>query len=741
MSSQTEQHFYEFGPFRVDTLKRLLLRDGQIVPLTAKAFDTLLTLVRHSGQDLDKDALMRTVWPDTIVEENNLTQNVSALRKALGESKSEHRYIVTIPGRGYRFVAAVQEVCEENGRAELRRVEAEPGSVEGEPRRVEAESRRVDAPTRRRAETASANGSDAAASQLDEATVPDEATALDAATSLDVTTASGFEESSLPALSPRPRVAASMRPDSSVFSESARPVSASTRPGSASTRRRLPASLFIILPLAALLAALAYLWLANRARPSAQTPAPPGSIAVLPFRPLGMAASDDYLGLGMADALITKLSNIRQISVRPTSAVIKFAGNGQTDPIAAGRELNVDSVLEGSIQRAGDRMRVTVQLISVRESRPLWAHTFDERLTDIFSVQDSISAQVAQALTLKLTGEEQRLLAKRYTENVEAYQSYLRGRYFWNKRNEEALARSIAYFNEAIAGDPGYALAYAGLADAHSVIGFYQFGKLPPEQSFQKAKAAALKALELDDTLAEAHASLALSVGDVDADDAAAEREFKRAIELNPNYATAHHWYSDFLASAGRPTEAMIEIRRALELDPLSLVINATLGERLYHERKHDEAIAQLRKTLEMDAGFGPAHYLLGLALEQKGLYEEAITELNKALAVSGNNPWMVSALGHTLALSGKRNEAQRVLEELRQLSKSRYVTPYDYAIVYLGLGQTAQVSEWLGKIHKDREKLIRAIKDDPRMDSMTTGESPTLNLESPTLKLQSQEP
>jgi Tfp pilus assembly protein PilF len=373
--------------------------------------------------------------------------------------------------------------------------------------------------------------------------------------------------------------------------------------------------------------------------------------------------------------------------------------------------------LEGSIQRAGDRVRVTVQLVSVRESRPLWAHTFDEQLTDIFTVQDSISAQVAQALTLKLTGEEQRLLAKRYTQNVEAYQAYLRGRYFWNKRNEESLNKSIVYFNEAIARDPAYALAYAGLADAHSVIGFYQFGKLPPQESFQKAKAAALKALEFDDSLAEAHASLALAVGDVDQDDAAAEREFKRAIELNPNYATAHHWYSDFLALSGRHTEAMNEIKRALELDPLSLVINATLGERLYQARQYDEAIAHLRRTLEMDSNFGPAHYLLGLALEQKGFYDEAIAELSKARTLSGNNPWMVSALGHTLALSGRKADAQRVLGELRELEKARHVTPYDFAVVYQGLGQSEQAVEWLQKLPKD--KIRRALKDDPRMDAL----------------------
>lgn len=660
MSSQTEQHFYEFGPFRVDTLKRLLLRDGQSVPLTAKAFDTLLTLVRHSGQDLDKDELMKTVWPDTVVEENNLTQNVSMLRKALGESKSEHRYIVTIPGRGYRFVAAVNEVCEESD---------------------------------------SLNGGD-------EALAPQPHRSADAEMqgSVDKATASLSSSRNIARSSIQARAESSTNAPAAI-----------ARPRSSAPASRL--KFFLLAAALVAVVGLSYWWFVNRRQTVAEQPAPAGSIAVLPFRPLGMAAGDDYQGLIMTDALITKLSNIRQIIVRPTSAVIKFAGNAQTDPIAAGRELNVDSVLEGSVQRAGDRMRVTVQLISVRERRPLWAHSFDERWTDILTVQDSISTQVAQALTLKLTGEEQRLLAKRYTENVEAFKSYSLGRYFWNKRSEEALAKSIDYFNEAIAIDPAYALAYAGLADAHSVIGFYQFGKLPPEESYRKAKAAALQALDLDETLAEAHASLALSVGDVDADEIAAEREFKRAIELNPNYATAHHWYSDFLAAAGRKSEAMAEVRRALELDPSSLVINATLGERFYQARQYDASIAQLRKTLEMDAGFGPAHYLLGLALEQKNQYEEAISELNKARMFSGNNPWMVSALGHTLALYGKRNEAQRVIEELRQLSKSRYVTPYDFAVVYQGLNQPEQVIEWLSKIHKD--KLGRALKDDPRMDTL----------------------
>jgi DNA-binding winged helix-turn-helix (wHTH) protein/TolB-like protein/Flp pilus assembly protein TadD len=662
--SKVIAHFYDFGPFRVDALKRLLLRSGQPVQLTSKAFDTLLTLVSHSGEVLEKNELMKTLWPDTIVEENNLTQNVSTIRKALGESRSEHRYIVTIPGRGYSFVASVKEVCTEcdtAGAASPLRNGGGIPSVESE-RAFAAKASMLDGAQQSAHQE---NGRLAASSEL---IAPERWSPL---------RTTGDERHRL---SPRRQVLA----------------------------------LYILLFVT--IVTLCFLWFAGRAAHN-QKPAVPGSIAVLPFRLLGDEASDEYLGSGMADALITKLSNIRQITVRPTSAVIRYAKSEKPDPLAAGRELGVDSVLEGTIQRAGDRVRVTVQLISVRESKPLWAHSFDERFTDIFTVQDSISAQVAEALTLKLTGEEQKLLAKRYTDNVEAYQSYLRGRYFLNKRNEEGLKKGIGHFTEAIEKEPGYALAYAGLADAYSVLGFYQFGTLPPEESFQRAKAAALKALELDETLSEAHASLALAKVDVDHDEAGAEREYRRAIELNPNYATAHHWYSDFLAMMDRQTEAMAEVKRALELDPLSLVINATLGERLFYARQYREAALQLRRTLEMDESFGPAHYLLGLTLEQMGMYDEAIAELNRARELSGGSPWMVAALGHTLAVAGRRAEAQKVLIELKQLSTRRHVSPYDIATVYTGLGEKTQAFEWLQKLYKGYTK--RLLKADPRMDSL----------------------
>jgi TolB-like protein/DNA-binding winged helix-turn-helix (wHTH) protein/Flp pilus assembly protein TadD len=669
--SKRVAHFYDFGPFRVDTSKRLLLREGRTVPLTSKAFDTLLTLVSHGGEVVEKNELIRTLWPDTIVEENNLTQNVSMVRKALGESRSEHRYIVTIPGRGYSFVASVREGC-----AELE------GGDEAEATSISSDS----------------NGARLLTVEGERALVAGALPQLGAPS---------------PAPQENGRHSASGPSNSSPDSLSQTHTASAPRRTLLPRRRVLALSVFLLVAIAA---TISYLLIANRRAQTTTTPAP-ASIAVLPFRLLGNEASDEYLGSGMADALITKLSNIRQITVRPTSAVIKYAGRNNPDPLAAGRELGVDSVLEGTIQRAGDRVRVTVQLISVRESKPLWAHSFDERFTDIFTVQDSISAKVAEALTVKLTGEEQKLLAKRYTDNVEAYQSYLRGRYFLNKRNEEGLRKGIGYFTEAIAKEPSYALAYAGLADAYSVLGFYQFGALAPEESFQRARAAAMKALELDETLAEAHASLALARMDVDHDEAGAEREYRRAIELNPNYATAHHWYSDFLAMMDRQPEAMLEIKRALELDPLSLVINATLGERLFYARQYKEAEAQLRKTLEMDESFGPAHYLLGLTYEQLGMYEESIAELNRARELSGGSPWMVAALGHSLAMAGRRAEAERMLVELKQLATRRHVSPYDIATIYTGLGEKTQAFEWLQKLYKPQTR--RMLKADPRMDSL----------------------
>jgi TolB-like protein/DNA-binding winged helix-turn-helix (wHTH) protein/Tfp pilus assembly protein PilF len=637
MSHQTECS-YEFGPFRVDPVKRLLLRDGQAVAVTSKVFDTLMVLVERHGQVLPKDELMEKLWPDTAVEENNLTQQISVLRKALGERSGEHRYIVTVPGRGYSFVAEVREVHD--------------------------------------------RGSDLILEQRTRS-------------SITIAVEEGDQDAR----------AVTCADDVKLL------------PAGAAAGRRTRTNLIALGLLILLLGPLTFLTYRQFAEaPRRPAPSPhPKSIAVLPFRSLTSGPGDDFLGAGMSDTLIAKLSNLHEIKVRPTSSVIKYAG-AQQDTLAAGRELGVDSVLEGTVQRAGDRVRVTVQLLDVRDGRPLWAESFDERQGDIFAVQDAISEQVAQAMRTRLGGEEQKRLRKHYTVSVEAYEAYLRGRHFWNKRTEEGLRKSIEYFERAIELDPNYALAHAGAADAYGVLVGYKLETQTAEEYIRRARAAALRALEIDETLAEAHASLGLIKYHYDGDNAGAEREYLRAIELNPNYATARQWYADFLLMMYRPEEALAEIRRAQELDPLSPIINTTLGEHLYFSRRYDEAATQIKKTLEIDPDFHLARYLLGLTYEQKGLYGEAISEFQKARDLAGTKAQLpVAALGHAYAVTGREHEARQVLGEL---FKHDCVAPYAVATVYAGLRDRRQAFAWLQKAHRDKIKVGWLLKTDPRWES-----------------------
>lgn len=634
--SQRLECVYEFGPFRIDGVKRVLLRDGEIVPLSSKSLDTLLVLVEHCGQVVTKDDLMKTLWPNTFVEENNLTQQISMLRKALGERANEHRYVVTVPGRGYSFVAEVS--APRNGDMNLV---------------VEKHIR----------SRITVGGEDDRQSEL---------------------------------LVPNP---------GNKYS-----------PVSHLVMRRRWGSKSTMLSLFAGLAGLALLafWFSFQRQPS-QKGVRKRSIAVLPFKPLNRESTDDYLSTGMADALIAKLSNIRQISVRPTSAIIKYAGQSQ-EAQEIGRELGVDSVLEGTVQRVGERVRVTVQLVNVQERDPAWAKSFDESISDIFALQDTISEQVAQTMLVRLNGDEQRQLRKRETESVEAYQEYLRGRYFWNKRDQPGLKKSLDHFQQAVELDPNYAQAYAGLADAYILCVTYKVDSFPPDEAFRRARAAATKALAIDETQAEAHASLAMIKVWSDHDESGAETEFKRAIGLNPNYATAHHWYSEYLARSGRESEAMTEIRAAQELDPLSPVINTTLGERLYYARRYDEAITQLRRTLDITPDFVSAHFILGLALEQAGRFEEAISELRTAMIAASVNANLAASLGHTYALAGQQAKARKILHDLLA---QKTCDPYEIAMVYQGLGNRQQALGWLTKI-KDKEGELRMLlRLDPRLDSL----------------------
>jgi DNA-binding winged helix-turn-helix (wHTH) protein/Tfp pilus assembly protein PilF len=558
------RHFYEFGSFRLDARERLLLHDGDIVPLGPKAFDMLLALVENSGHLLSKNELMQRLWPDTFVEEGSLAQNISLLRKALGESESQ-KFIETVPRRGYRFVGSVRKTIK--------------------------------------------------------------------------------------------------------------------------------------------------------------------SLAVLPFESFGIDADEKYLGIGIAETLTTRLASLKLLTVRPTSTVLKYT-SPETDTVVTGHKLEVDTVLEGSIRRLGERIRVTARLVSVADGSVLWAEVFDESFTDIFKVEDSISGKVAEALALKLSGEEQKRLTKHYTDNAEAYQLYLKGRYFWNKRTEEGFKRGIEHFKEAVEKDSSYALAYTGLADSYIGLTFYNFAV--PHEAMAKAKEAALNALAIDSALAEAHTSLAHVLMNYDWNWSEAEKEFKLGIELNPDYATGHQWYAiHYLTAMARPEEALQEMKVALKLEPTSLVMNSFMGAMLYYAGRYDEALEQCHRTIEMDPNFAVAHWHLGLTYEQKEMFAEAIVEFQRATTLSGGSPLMKASLGHALAKANRRDEATMMLDELRELSKQRYISSYETAAIYVALGDTEQAFNLLERAYEEHcfhlvylkvWPQFSVIRTDPRFQKLVQG-------------------
>ncbi|HET9531740.1 MAG TPA: tetratricopeptide repeat protein [Blastocatellia bacterium] len=439
------------------------------------------------------------------------------------------------------------------------------------------------------------------------------------------------------------------------------------------------------------------------------------SIAILPLRLLVAEDAGDYLGLGVSDALITRLSNLKQVVVRPTSAVLKYADRDQ-DPGAVGRELKVDAVLEGSIQKAGQRVRATVQLVSVKDEAPLWADRFDEEYTDIFTVEDSISEQVARALTDKLSGRERKRLTRHYTENSEAYHLYVKGRYHWVKRTIAGTKKSIEYFQQAIEIDPIYSIALSGLADCYAQLGWLR--NISPGEAFPKAKAAAAKAIELDDELAEAYTSRAWIRLLYDWDWEGSERDFKRSIELNPNYAVAALWHTVYLIATSRFDEAVKEINRALNIDPLSLIINTISGWPFYFSRRHDEAIAMYRKALEIEHSYFTAHFLLGNAYEQKGELDKALESLQKARQLD-QTAMTLAGLGRAYGRLGSRKKAMEVLDELDALSQTQYVSPYDIAEVYLCMGENDRAIEWLERACDDRSSWLILLGVEPRFDPL----------------------
>ncbi len=435
------------------------------------------------------------------------------------------------------------------------------------------------------------------------------------------------------------------------------------------------------------------------------------SLAVLPFQNASGDADAEYLSDGITESIIYSLSQLPKLRVMARSTVFRYKGR-EANPQAAGRELDVRAVVTGRVLQRGERLIIGTELVDVTDGSLLWGERYSRNLADILAVQEEIATEISEKLRLRLTGEEKKRLTKRYTQNTEAYQLYLKGRYYWSRRTEEGLKRGVDYFQQAIDLDPNYASAYTGLADSYNIIGWYSH--LAAKEAFPRAKAAAIKALEIDDTLAEAHNSLAGVQLFYDWDWRSAEQEFQRAMELNPNYATAHHWHAHCLVTVGRLEEAFAEMRRALELDPLSLIINAEMGWMFYVAHQYDRAIEQYRKSLELDRNFVLAHLYLGLAYAQETMYEKAIHAFQEATMLSGGSTAMVAALGYGHAVSGNTGEAKKVLEELKEFSKRRYVSPYDLATIHTGLGENDEAFAWLHRACEERSCPLVYLNVEP---------------------------
>jgi len=661
--SEQNQQIYGFDNFRLDVPNRKLLRDGAPVSLQAKAFDVLVVLIENGGRLIGKDELFSRVWPDLIVEESNLTVQVSAIRRALGDNRDNPHYIITVPGHGYRFTSEVLRLNEGEEEEEL--------VIEHH-----AHSRIV-------VETETEKGA-----------APGNSVAL----------------ANVPELSGAMVSAGSARASTSAAGQNGRSTSsAEYLVGEIKRHRRGGAIALGFLIMA--IGATAYFYFSARGNKTEVH-----SIAILPFANVGADPDTEYLSDGLTESLINNLSRLSNLRVTARTTAFSFKGRS-LDPRQAGRELGVDALLTGRVTQRGDTLSIQVDLISVADGSQLWGEHYQRKLSDILAVQSEIARAISAKMRLKLTGEEEQRLNERYTENVEAYQLYLQGRYFWNKVTEEAVKKSEGYFKEAIAKDPNYALAYVGLADTYILSSFIAMAS--PAESYGKAKVAATKALEIDDKLGDAHATLALVLIWYEWNWPAGEAEFKRAIELSPNSATAHQGYGRALTIVGRFDEALAELTRAHDLDPLSLIIDADLESVFFFSRRYDESIKQNRKILDMEARFVFAYIDLSTALEQTGKPQEAITELQKALNLEPENPFVLSLMGYDYATMGARERAQDTIRQLTELSRRRYVSPMLIARVYAGLGNKDQAFASLEQGYQGRDYNLPYLRVDQTFDGL----------------------
>jgi TolB-like protein/Tfp pilus assembly protein PilF len=444
---------------------------------------------------------------------------------------------------------------------------------------------------------------------------------------------------------------------------------------------------------------------------------PAKSIAVLPFDNLSRDPDNTYFAEGVQDEILTRLAKVADLKVISRTSTQRFK-SAPSDLREIAKQLGVANILEGSVQKANDQVRVNVQLINALTDAHLWAEIYDRKLTDIFAAESDIAKTIAETLQAKLSGSEKTAISKAPTSNPEAYELYLKGRFFWNKRTGADLRKGVDYFNQAIAKDPNYALAYCGLADSYLLLSAY--GAAAPKDSVPHAKAAVKRALELDDTLAEAHASSARILSGFDFDSQRAIAEFERALQLNPNYATAHHWFAAGpLLALARFDQSIAEAKRSIELDPLSMINNADFGNDLYFARRYDEAIAQLRKTIEMEPHSYLAHYYLGQALQLKGQVSEAIAEYRKAVELD-DDPFALALLGQSYARTGRRDEANKILAQLNQETKERYVSAYGVGLVFLGMGDKNRAMDELERAYREGDGVdVYNIRIDPMLDDL----------------------
>ena len=442
------------------------------------------------------------------------------------------------------------------------------------------------------------------------------------------------------------------------------------------------------------------------------------SLAVLPFVNVGADRSAEYLCDGITESIITSLSRLSQLRVMAYSTVFRYKGMN-VDPQDVGRGLGVRSVVIGRVLLLDGKLTISTELVDVTTGWQLWGAHYDRELPDLLTVQHEIAREISENLRLRLTGEQKRLLAKRYTDSTEAYHLYLQGRYNWNKRTPSGTQKAVGYFEQAIRHDPHYALAYAGLADSYNLMAGNS--GLPPRETFPKAKAAALKALEIDNTLAEAHTSLSLVRYLFDWEWSAAEQGFQRAIELNPNYATAHHWYGEYLVLSRRFDEGFEELIQAQALDPLSLPINADIGQYYFFTRQYERAVEQLKSALELEPDFVRALALLGWTFEQMERFEEAIAKFEQATALSGSRTLIVAGLGHAHAVSGNRAEALKILASLKEQSSRLYVSPYEIAVIHVALEDTEEAFAYLEAACDDHSVWLAWLEVDPRLDTLRT--------------------